>query len=279
VVSTSSPERSAIDLARSAALAGAERVVAVGGDGTVHEVLQGLLGVPADRRPIFGLVPAGTANDFAALFDGGPDLAGWLRHALLSEPRLVDLGLADGVPFANTATIGVPAEVSADTPTELKATLGKLAYTVHALAVAGAAHPFGVSVSGPGFSFEGEAVAVCVCNGRQAGGGFVLAPDAELDDGLLDVLIVPRMGIAGLGDALARGPQRGAAAHLPRRGGRAAGPRPHRGRAPGDPPGRASRAGARRDLSQLPSRVRQVWIKVAKSSIQRIIHSTNTRTK
>jgi lipid kinase YegS len=197
-VRVSSPERSAIDLAREAAQQGAARVVAVGGDGTLHEVVQGLMGVPAAARPVMGIVPCGTANDFAAQFDASPQaLDEWLRFALHGESRLVDVGLAGGVPFLNMATVGPPAEVSEETGRELKEAVGKIAYVMQAIAHAGQANPVSLSIRGPGLEFQGEVAALCICNGRQAGGGFVLAPDAQLDDGLLEILIVPRMGLAG----------------------------------------------------------------------------------
>src|SRR5690625_2600777 len=59
----------AVDLAEAAGRAGALRVVAVGGDGTIHEVADGLLRLPKGERPVLGIVPCGTANDFAAQFD------------------------------------------------------------------------------------------------------------------------------------------------------------------------------------------------------------------
>jgi lipid kinase YegS len=197
-VRVSGAERSATDLAREAAQQGAERVVAVGGDGTLHEVVRGLMSVPAAARPVMGIVPCGTANDFAAQFDASTQaLDEWLRFALRGESQLVDVGMAGGTPFLNMATVGPPAEVSEETGPELKQAVGKIAYTVQALAQAGQTTPVSLTARGPGLEFQGEVAALFVCNGRQAGGGFVLAPDAQLDDGLFEVLIVPRMGALG----------------------------------------------------------------------------------
>jgi YegS/Rv2252/BmrU family lipid kinase len=192
-VRVSTAERSAVAWAEEAARDGHERIVAVGGDGTLHEVVVGARGAA-----VVGLVPCGTANDFAGLFEAR-SLAEWLRAALEAEPVRLDLGLADDVPFVNMATIGVPAEISADTQRDLKDALGKLAYTASALGSLAAVQPVPLEVRAPGLSFAGDALAVCVANGRQAGGGFVLAPEASLDDGLLDVVIVPAMGLAGAG--------------------------------------------------------------------------------
>jgi YegS/Rv2252/BmrU family lipid kinase len=190
----------AVDLAEAAGRAGAPRVVAVGGDGTIHEVAEGLLRLPKGERPVLGVVPCGTANDFAAQFDLPMDApAGWLRAALDGEPRPLDIGFAGARPFVNLATIGAPAEISAETNLELKAAVGKVAYTATAIASAGSIGPANLTVRGPDVAFQGEVVAMAIGNGHQAGGGFVLFPDARLEDGLLDVLIVPRMGLPALG--------------------------------------------------------------------------------
>jgi diacylglycerol kinase family enzyme len=107
----------ATELARQAALDGYDMVVALGGDGTVHEVVNGLMQVPEEKRPILGVVPLGSGNDFAHAV-GVPDKADHaLAHALHGEPSKVDVGLLVDEQgrreyFNNTLCIGFDAVVT-----------------------------------------------------------------------------------------------------------------------------------------------------------------------
>jgi hypothetical protein len=107
----------ATELARQAALDGYDLVVALGGDGTVHEVVNGLMQVPEEKRPILGVVPLGSGNDFAHAV-GVPDKADYaLAHALKGEPSTIDIGLLTDEQgrrefFDNTLGIGFDAVVT-----------------------------------------------------------------------------------------------------------------------------------------------------------------------
>src|SRR5512145_2774237 len=83
----------AIELARQAGEQGYDMVVAMGGDGTVHEVVNGLMQVPEEKRPVLGVVPAGSGNDFAHGIKVSKAPTEALRYALDGEASLVDLGL------------------------------------------------------------------------------------------------------------------------------------------------------------------------------------------
>jgi diacylglycerol kinase family enzyme len=107
----------ASDLARQAAEAGYTLVVAVGGDGTVHEVINGLMQVPVENRPRLGVVPMGSGNDFAHSLSMDPRPAFALRQVFTGRPRRVDIGrLQDGMGrtefFDNTVGIGFDATVT-----------------------------------------------------------------------------------------------------------------------------------------------------------------------
>jgi lipid kinase YegS len=165
-------------------------VVAGGGDGTVHEVVGGLIAAQA-ITPL-AILPMGTANDFATsvgLAINNPYEA--LRLAALGTPHLVDVGLMNGHHFLNVAVGGIGAEVTTKTPNDLKKAIGGNAYALTALLLAMKAHPYRGRLVTPHHQFEGSSIIMAVGNGRQAGGGVPLTPKALIDDGLLDVMVVP----------------------------------------------------------------------------------------
>ena len=181
-------------LAERARAEGVETVVAVGGDGTLNEVINGLFrdGVPVPCS--VGLVAMGTANDFARSA-GVPicDPLPALRLVLESEPVPIDLGRVGGTAFLNVATGGFVTDVTLATPDTLKDLLGKVAYLLTGLVSVVGMEAKPVRLTGPGLAGEGKAYLLAVGNGRCAGGGFRLCDQARLDDGLLDVFIVPEV--------------------------------------------------------------------------------------
>lgn len=171
-----------------AAREGVPRVIAAGGDGSVNEVVNGLMAVPAESRPELGLLPLGTANDFATACAVPLEPTAALSLAATGTTRLVDLGRCNDTFFANVASGGFGAAVTADTPVELKNFLGGGAYTIMGLVKAVNFLPYPCSIRTPSGELAGSMVVGAICNGRQAGGGQPLAPEALLDDGLLDIV-------------------------------------------------------------------------------------------
>lgn len=168
--------------------AGYPTLIAGGGDGTLRDVVEALAG--ADGQASLVLLPLGTANDFARAAGIAPDPAGAL--ALLEvPPRWVDVGLAGERAFLNMATGGFGSNVTANTSEDLKKVLGGAAYLLTGLTRFSEVRSAFGRFHGPGFDWEGEFLALGIGNGRQAGGGHLLCPDALADDGLLDVCIVP----------------------------------------------------------------------------------------
>ena len=176
---------------------GIDTIVAAGGDGTLSEVATTLAhrDEGADALPTLGLVPMGTANDFANAAQI-PDVADEAFDLIESErARPIDLLklVANGAVHwaANMASGGFGTQVTVDTPDGMKKLLGGLAYLVTGMAKLRRIEPLGARIHGPGFAWQGGFIALGVGNGKQAGGGQVLCPDALIDDGLLDVTIVP----------------------------------------------------------------------------------------
>lgn len=183
------PEQATAHAARALEL-GMRRVVAVGGDGTVQAITEA---VPEDRSDVeLGVVPMGTANDLAdQLGLCGRPLAEALRLALLADAAPMDLGTCDDRRFANLVTLGPGSRMTIDTPRALKDVLGAAAYLLHGITHLSDVRPFAATVRVDGRTIEDEFLGVYVCNGGQAGGGFAIAPDARIDDGMLDLVLVP----------------------------------------------------------------------------------------
>lgn len=175
-------------LVNEALAAGYPTLIAGGGDGTLRDVAEAM--ALAKTQASLALLPLGTANDFARA--AGVALEPQAALALLDEPaRPIDLGEVDGQVFLNMATGGFGSNVTANTSEELKRVLGGAAYFLTGLTrFAEVRSSFG-RFAGPDFDWEGEFLALGIGNGRQAGGGHVLCPQAQVNDGLLDVCIVP----------------------------------------------------------------------------------------
>ena len=165
-------------------------LVAAGGDGTLNEVVRGLMALSTDARPVLGVVPLGTANDFATGCDIPRDPHEALALCMEGEGVPIDVGKANEHWFLNAASVGFGAEVTATTPPELKRLLGPAAYTVMGAILAMNPHQYHGRLILPDREITGSGPVAIVGNGRQTGGGMQVAPRARIDDGLLDVLVV-----------------------------------------------------------------------------------------
>ena len=193
---------------------GVDTVIASGGDGTLSEVATTLAhrDESAEALPALALLPLGTANDFASACGIPADPEAALR--LVRDGAALPMDLlkldANGQAHwaANLASGGFGTEVTTETHEGLKKLLGGLAYVVTGLSKLGRIEPQRARLRGPGFAWEGEFIALGIGNGRQAGGGQALCPEALIDDGLLDVTVVPPLQgelLATVGTALAAG--------------------------------------------------------------------------
>ena len=165
-------------------------LIAAGGDGTVNEVVHGLMDLSRAARPVLGVVPLGTANDFATGCGIPRDPEEALTLCMEGEGVPVDVGKANEHWFLNAASIGFGAEITATTPPELKNLLGPAAYAVMGAILAMNVHHYRGTLTMPDREITGSGPVAIVGNGRQAGGGLQVTPRARVDDGLLDVLTV-----------------------------------------------------------------------------------------
>jgi YegS/Rv2252/BmrU family lipid kinase len=174
--------------ASEAAAAGAEIVLAIGGDGTANEIAWGLLGTSA----ALGLVPMGSGNGLARTL--GIPLKPDRALAVLADavPRAMDVGMINERPFLNVAGAGFDAQVGLDFHEHGRRGGRRGVFTYVWLSVLRTmnyrAESFVLDAGAQ--KFEGRAYIVAFVNGRQYGGGAVLVPGARLDDGLLDVVVI-----------------------------------------------------------------------------------------
>ena len=177
---------------------GTERLIIGGGDGSVNEAVDAMAKLPRDKRPILAILPLGTANDFATACKIPLESLEALRFAISESPVSIDIAKANDRHFVNIATAGFGAQVTAETPVELKNFLGGGAYTIMGMLKAINFVPYKGSMKTPDLEMEQTGIIAAICNGKQAGGGQVLAPKAKINDGLLDVLIVKELPIGKL---------------------------------------------------------------------------------
>lgn len=190
-------------LAAEAVERGVDAVIAAGGDGTVNEVLNGMSG----DTPL-GIIPVGTANDFAKQvgIPSDPDHA--MDVILQRKPMRIDTAEINGRRFLNVSTGGIGAEATAETPAEAKDALGPLAYAITLTRKLAGLDPQTATFTGDDFRIECKFVAFAVGNARATGGGTLITPRAKIRDGLMDLCIVegmPRIEFAMLAGKIKRG--------------------------------------------------------------------------
>jgi lipid kinase YegS len=176
-------------LTSQAADRGTDVVIACGGDGTLNEVVNGL-----DGRDIpLGVVPLGTANDFARQ-TGIPEDADHAMDVILRrKPVRIDTASMNGRRFLNVSTGGMGAEATAETPADFKASLGPLAYAITAIRKLAGDQVRHASFASAGFELDVDFLAFAVGSARVTGGGTMMTPDASVTDGLLDLCVIEAM--------------------------------------------------------------------------------------
>lgn len=176
-----------------------ESVIAVGGDGTVHEVLNGLMAISAEKRPALGVIPTGSGNDTRRTLGIPTDLALAALAVGSGERRRFDVGVCNGAYFNNSFAAGLDAKVTAKA-VEYKVTKGRdglwlyLTALMHVLL--NDLDSFDLTVAFDGGEPEPhDTLIVAVTNGPTYGGGFFITPDAIPDDGLFDVCMIDPLGL------------------------------------------------------------------------------------
>jgi YegS/Rv2252/BmrU family lipid kinase len=172
-------------LASAAVEDGYERVIAVGGDGTANEIANGLAGTDV----ALGLYPIGSGNDFSRAL-GYPRkrkrLAAFLARA---RARRIDVGEVNGRIFLNVAGVGIDGHVAERVQASARVVGPMLGFLVGSLVSIATYRPRQMRVHINGETREGRHLVVLAANGTHFGSGMHVAPDAKLDDGLLDIVV------------------------------------------------------------------------------------------
>lgn len=174
------------ELVRRAYDAGARRFLVGGGDGSLSCAADVLGGTDA----ILGVLPLGTANDFARALAIPPELDAACDVIARGHWRHVDLGVVNGRRFLNAASVGLTSEVARTMNPAVKKTLGPLAYPATAAMRAMRSQPFQLRLVTEDTTLDLPSFQLVVGNGRFHGGGRAVAPDASHDDQLLDVYVI-----------------------------------------------------------------------------------------
>jgi diacylglycerol kinase (ATP) len=187
-------------VARECSDSGMELIISAGGDGTLNEVVNGIAN--GGCRSALGLVPLGTGNDFARTLGIPSNLDAAIEHIRKGQTRAIDLVrvTSDQVRyFANVSSGGFSGVVDEKLTPEMKRTWGPLAYLRSAAAAFSELRGYTTSVSlDDEPPIEMDLYNVVIANGRYVAGGIPIAPEADVSDGLLDVILIPERGPAEL---------------------------------------------------------------------------------
>ncbi len=182
-----------VEVARAAAAQGAERVIVIGGDGTVNEAINGLLSSGVETLPGVGIIPTGSSNDLAKSLGLPLELHQACRAVLNGRVRHIDAGQAGTHHFCSASCLGYFAEIAAES-LEMKGLRGSPRYIVAALRVVRRMEAGWVmEVTADGRTFRGEYAVLLVGNAARFG-GLTMLPGAKPDDGMLDCMLIEMAG-------------------------------------------------------------------------------------
>lgn len=188
-------EGDAISAVRQAVERKYDSVIAAGGDGTLHEIINGLAEQP--NRPPLGILPLGTTNDFARALRIPKNWNNACEVILQQYTRPVDVGKANSKYFINIAGGGTLAELTYEVPSKLKTLIGQLAYYMKGLEMIPKLRPTKICIRAEGQEdIEEEAMLFLICNSNSVGGFEKLVPNADLNDGLFDCIVVRKCSLS-----------------------------------------------------------------------------------
>jgi YegS/Rv2252/BmrU family lipid kinase len=170
-------------------------VVAVGGDGTVHEVIAGLMSIPRHLRPAVGVIPSGSGNDFAFAVGLPVSLRGALDLILRGNTRAVDIGrveddLGRRTYFDNSLGIGFDANVTMEAVGIRKLRCFARYFAATLKSIARHHTPFEVDMEIDRLRLHERALMITLGNGPREGGGFMTTPNSQVDDGAFELLLI-----------------------------------------------------------------------------------------
>ena len=191
IAQTSKPQEG-ITLAETAVADGYDVVVGAGGDGTLSEVANGLLRASGDGPTVpFGILPIGTANDFSDMVGLPRDLAQAVKIIAAGKTRQIDAGRINDHFFINNCAVAMEPMITLEN-IHMKRLSGEVRYVVALLKGLIKLKAWQMQVQWDGGGYDGPTYLLSVCNGPRTG-GFYMAPDAAVDDGLFDFVFAPKV--------------------------------------------------------------------------------------
>jgi diacylglycerol kinase (ATP) len=192
----------AIELAKTAAKKGYDMVVSVGGDGTINEIVNGLYASGSIKDNLLGIVETGTGGDYVRTVGTPRDYEEACRRFVQPKKRIVDLGVVEYSKnshkeerlFVNFAGMGIDSEIVRRTTQQYKKLGGLPAYLMGMLTSLVKYHNRKVVITVDGKTEEATILTVIMNNGKYGGGGMYTAPQADLADGFLDVMVAGDLG-------------------------------------------------------------------------------------
>lgn len=174
-------------------------VIAIGGDGTINEVVNGLMTIDEEKRPILAMIPCGSGNDSCRMAGIPLDVARALTIAITGTPKTFDIGVCNREYFLNSCSVGIDALVVAKT-NELKATKKLSGTPLYASAlmhiVLHDLKPFDVELSIDNNPMQKKKILLCaVTNGKTYGSGIAINPSADPTDGALSVVCIDEISV------------------------------------------------------------------------------------
>jgi len=177
-------------------------ILVCGGDGTINEVVSGVM--ESDKRIPIAIFAAGTVNDFANAMSLPRSAKEFVNMIVLGKTKKIDIGKVKDNYFINVAAGGLLTSVAHNAGVELKTLFGKLGYYLEGLKSISAQNLSGTNmrIVSDEFVYEGDVLLFLVSNSQSVGGMKWAAPDAEVSDGKLDVIIVKSLDIQNILDIL-----------------------------------------------------------------------------
>ena len=173
---------------------GFDLIIAVGGDGTINEVVNGIS--RKKKRSKVGIIPTGTTNDFARALNIPRDIEKAVDIIVADQSMKLDIGKVNEQYFVNIAGGGDLTELTYDVPSKSKAMVGQLAYYMKGIEMLPSIRPVRTTIEYDGHVIDEEIMLFLVGNTNSIGGFEKLAPDAKLNDGLFDLIILKKLNIA-----------------------------------------------------------------------------------
>jgi diacylglycerol kinase (ATP) len=194
----------AMTMAKMAIAKGSDFIVAVGGDGTINEIVNGIMQSKSPKKPILAVLPLGRGNDFVRTFPASKNLEQLVEAIKQPIVTQVDVGsltftglkgTSESRFFINIADVGIGGVVTQIVSSSRRVFNAKVTYTLAILRSLFSFTYKEMKVRADNFSFEGDVMSLCMANGKYFGSGLCIAPSADLFDGKAEIVILEKISL------------------------------------------------------------------------------------